>query len=235
MWQRCPRPARSFSEALPMATQSESETAEQQLHAAGHRQVAADHHTKATHTRYQYVHVTRFFTGALAQGDAGAKARGEYNFYGRGARSAMQGARESAGTFREYVRSTQPAPVQSAQPAQIVREELGAVVVSPRIAQAATDEIGDYITKSEKHLAWMRRQAEARKDKETLASLDSIDRNIAAAKQSHATLCSCCLDDTVDVKATMACCQTIDDALGKAISEHDTLMKRLGAGQPSAK
>jgi len=230
-----------------MATQAQSETAKQHLQAARHHQVAAHHHTEATHTRYQYVQFKKFFTAvlvgavamsaltALAQGDAGAKARGEYNFYGRGARTSMQGARESVGTFREYVRTTQPAPVQSAQPAQIVREELGVVVVSPRIAQAAADEIGDYITKSEKHLAWMRRQAEARKDKETLASLDSIDRNITAAKQSHATLCSCCLDDTFDVKATMACCQTIDDALGKAISEHDTLMKRLGAAQSGTK
>ncbi|MCE9630656.1 MAG: hypothetical protein K8S94_08080 [Planctomycetia bacterium] len=111
----------------------------------------------------------------------------------------------------------------------------GVVVVSPRIAQAAADEIGDYLIESEKHPAWMRRQAEAKKDKETLASLDSIDRNLAAAKQSHATLCSCCMDDNVDAKAAMACCQTIDDALSRAISEHDTLMKRLGYAQPGAK
>jgi len=110
----------------------------------------------------------------------------------------------------------------------VVREQPGVIVVSPQIAQAAADEIGDYITKSEKHLAWMRRQAEARQDKETLASLDSIDRNLAAAKRSHATLCGCCMEDSVDAKAAMACCQTIDDALGKAISEHDALMKRLG-------
>lgn len=161
---------------------------------------------------------------AFAQPDAGSKARGQFNFYGRGARSAMRGARESAGSFRQYIRSTQP----SQAPTQIVREEPSVVVVSPRIAQAATDEIGDYIAKSEKHLAWMRRQAEATKDKETLASLDSIDRNLAAAKQNHATLCSCCMEDNIEAKAAMACCQTIDDALGKAISEHDALMKRLG-------
>lgn len=163
---------------------------------------------------------------AFGQPSADAKARGKFNFYGRSAGSAMRGARESAGSFREYIRGTQPvAP-------QIVREQPGVIMVSPQVAQAATDEIGDYIMKSEKHLAWMRRQAEARKDKDTLASLDSIDRNLAAAKRNHAMLCSCCLEDNIDAKAAMACCQTIDDALGKAISEHDALMKRLGEDKP---
>jgi hypothetical protein len=170
---------------------------------------------------------------AVAQPSADAKARGTFNFYGRNARSAMGGARESAGSFREYIRSTQPAPGQIVSGGGVVKEMPSVVVVRPQIAQSAVDEISDYITKSEKHLAWMRRQAEARKDKDTLASLDSIDRNLAAAKQNHAMLCSCCMEDNVDAKAAMACCQTIDDALSKAISEHDALMKQLGEKQPS--
>jgi hypothetical protein len=178
---------------------------------------------------------------SFAQPDAGGKARGQYNFYGRGARTAMRGARESTGSFREYIRSTQPADPQVVrEPAGVregvvVRAQPGVVIVSPQIAQAAADEIGDYIAKSEKHLAWMRRQAEATNDKETLASLDSIDRNLAEAKRNHVTLCSCCMEETVDAKAAMTCCQTIDDALGKAISEHDTLMKRLGEKVPVEK
>lgn len=172
--------------------------------------------------------VTLSANTVVAQPSSDAKARGKFNFYGRGAGNAMRGARESAGSFREYIRGTQtvPGPVVSGE--GVVRESPGVIVVSPQIAQAAADEIGDYITKSERHLAWMRRQAEAGKDKETLASLDSIDRNLAAAKRNHATLCSCCLEDNVDAKAAMACCQTIDEALGKAMSEHDALMKRLG-------
>ena len=158
---------------------------------------------------------------AFAQSDAGAKARGHFDFYGRGARSAMRGARESTSSFREYVRITQPSP------SQVGKDQPGVIVVSPQIAQAAADEIGDYITKSEKHLAWMRRQAEAWKDGETLASLDSIDRNLAEAKKNHITLCGRCIEENVSDTAAMACCQKIDDALAKAISEHDSLMKRL--------
>lgn len=173
---------------------------------------------------------------ALAQPAAGAKARGEFNFYGRGARSAMRGARVSTRSFREYIRSGQPMRTQVVRevPQQVVREVPGqVVVVSPRIAQAAADEIGDYIFKSERHLAWMRRQAEVSKDKETLASLDRIDRNLAAAKRDHLALCSCCAADNVDPVAAMDCCQTIDESLAKAISEHDALMKRLGENQPT--
>lgn len=171
---------------------------------------------------------------AFAQPTADAKARGQFNFYGRGAQSGMRGARESTGSFREYIRSTQPIAPQIAgqQPGLreggALREQPGEIICSPRIVQVATDEIGDYITKSEKHLAWMRRQATAQNDEKTLASLDSIDRNLNAAKQGHATLCSRCMADNVDANAAIACCQTIDDALGKAISEHDALMKRLG-------
>ena len=178
---------------------------------------------------------------AFAQPPADAKARGQFNFYGRGARSAMRGARESTGTFREYIRSTQPVSPQIVreQPGVsggiVVREQPGEVSCSPRIVHVATDEIGDYITKSEKHLAWMRRQAESRKDEDTLASLDRIDRNLATAKQTHASLCTRCMADNVDANAALACCQTIDESLGKAIAEHDALMKRLGEQQPGEK
>lgn len=166
----------------------------------------------------------------LAQPPAGSKARGEFNFYGRGARSAMRGARESTRSFREYVRSAEPGPP------QVVREvPRQAAAVSPRVAQAASDEIGDYIVKSERHLAWMRRQAEAGGDKATLASLDSIDQHLAAAKRSHVALCDCCAADNVDPVAAMACCQTIDDSLTQAIAEHDALMKRLGEELPAEK
>jgi hypothetical protein len=72
-----------------------------------------------------------------AQAGAGAKARGEFNFYGSGARSAMRGARESAQSFRYYLRYAQAvqSPVVREVPQQVV-------AVSPRIAQAASDEDG---------------------------------------------------------------------------------------------
>ncbi len=63
----------------------------------------------------------------------------------------------------------------------------------------------------------------------------SVVESFREAKRSHASLCGCCMEDNVDATAAMACCQKIDDALAKAMTEHDALMKRLGAQQPSDK
>ncbi len=146
---------------------------------------------------------------AMAQAGAGAKVRGEYNFYGGAASRSLRGAREYAQSYREYVRT---APQQK---------------VEPQVAKETADAIGDYITKAEKHLAWMRKQAQAGNDKETLTSLDSIDKSLADAKTHHEGLCEFCAKETVDAKGSMECCQQIDAALAKAITEHDKLMKRL--------
>ena len=146
---------------------------------------------------------------AFAQRDAGSKIRGESNFYGRSGGSAMRSAREHSTYYREYAE-----PVQK---------------VNPEVAKEAADTIGNYITKAQKHMASMRKHAKATNDKETLASLDSIDKNLADAAKSHADMRETCMKDTVDGKATLECCKVIDDSLAKAISEHDKLMKRLAS------
>ena len=69
----------------------------------------------------------------------------------------------------------------------------------------------------------------ASNDKETLTSLDSIDKHLAAAAKSHDEMKETCLKDNVDAAATMDCCKMIDDHLAKAIAEHDKLMKKVAA------
>ena len=144
---------------------------------------------------------------AFAQAPAGAKQRGEYNFYGNSAGRAMQSARDYTQEYRTYAKATP--------------------TVNPEVARTASDGIGDYITKAQKHMAYMRKQADVGKDKETLTSLDSIDKHLTAAAKSHADMHETCLKDNVDGAASMECCKTIDDHLAKAISEHDKLMKKL--------
>lgn len=148
---------------------------------------------------------------AFAQRDAASKARGEYNFHGSSAGGAMRSARDTSGYYRQYAQS---APEKK---------------VSPETAREAADTIGTYITKANKHFAWMRKQAEAGSDKETLTSLDSIDKHLAAAAKSHDEMKETCLKDTVDGAATLDCCKVIDDHLAKAIAEHDKLMKKVAA------
>jgi hypothetical protein len=151
---------------------------------------------------------------AHAQRDAGSKIRGEYNFYGSSAGSAMRGAREHSQYYRQYAQRAQP--------------------VNPEVAREAADTIGTYITKAQRHFAWMRTQAQASNDKETLTALDSIDKNLAAAAKSHHEMHDTCLKANVDAAASMKCCQEIDEHLSKAIADHDALMKRLAAEKDSA-
>ena len=146
---------------------------------------------------------------AHAQRDAASKARGEYNFYGGAASSAMRGAQETSSYYRQY---TQSAPDKK---------------VNADTAKEAADTIGTYLTKAQAHMAGMRKHAEAAKDKATLTALDSIDKHLANAKKSHDEMRETCLKDTVDGAATMECCKTIDSHLAKAIAEHDKLMKSL--------
>jgi hypothetical protein len=163
------------------------------------------------------VAIATVFVGgpALAQRDAGAKIRGEYNFYGGAAGRSMRGAREYAQSYREYARTVPE--------------------VSSEVAKETADAIGDYITKAQKHMAWMRKQAQATNDQATLTSLDVIDKGLSDAAKSHANLCEYCLKDAVEAKGSMQCCQEIDAALAKAIGEHDKLMKRLAADKAPAR
>lgn len=144
---------------------------------------------------------------ALAQRDAASKIRGEYNFYGSSGGSAMRSARDNSAYYRQYAQSAQP--------------------VNPEVAREAADAIGSYITKAQRHFAWMRTQAQTNNDKETLTSLDEIDKNLAAAAKSHREMHDTCLKANVDAAGSMKCCQEIDDHLAKAIADHDKLMKKL--------
>lgn len=153
--------------------------------------------------------VTLAAQAAFAQAPAGAKQRGEYNYYSGAGGSAMRSARDYSGHYRQYAQS---APEKK---------------VNPEVAREAADSIGEYITKAQKHFAWMRKLAEAGNDKETLTALNSIDKNLADAAKSHAEMRETCLKDNVDGTATLTCCKVIDDSLAKAIAEHDKLMKRL--------
>lgn len=130
----------------------------------------------------------------------------------------MRSARDYSNHYRQYAQSV---------PAQ---------QVNPEVAREAADTIGAYITKAQRHFAWMRTQAQTSNDEETLTSLDVIDKNLAAAAKAHHEMHDTCLKATVDAAGSMKCCQEIDRALGAAIAEHDKLMKKLaGDNAPAAK
>lgn len=140
---------------------------------------------------------------ASAQPDAGAKMRGEYDFYGRAAGRSMRSAYGHSSDFRQYAKTASTA--------------------NPEVAKEAADSIGQYISKSQKHMAWMRKQAT--NDKATLASLDSIDKHLADAAKAHLNMCEMCLKENLDTLGSMKCCEELEASMSKAIAEHDKLMK----------
>jgi hypothetical protein len=148
---------------------------------------------------------------AFAQRGAESKAAGQYNFYGNSAGRSMRGAREYSNDYRQYAGSADK--------------------VDKELAQEASDAIGTYIVKAQKHMAWMRKNAGG--DKATLASLDVIDKSLADASKHHKEMHDCCAKPEVDKGKSTKCCEGIDESLATAIAEHDKLMKRLKLPNPT--
>lgn len=154
---------------------------------------------------------------AHAQRNAGSKITGEaYNFYSKSAGSSMRAARDYSNYYTQYAQSV---------PAQDF---------NPEVAREAADAIGTYITKARRHMAWMRTHAKASDDKATLASLDEIDKNLAAAAKSHHEMYEHGLKDNMDIATSIKHSQVIDKPLAAAIADHDTLMKKLAADKAPA-
>ncbi|MDZ4784418.1 MAG: hypothetical protein SGJ19_29590 [Planctomycetia bacterium] len=149
------------------------------------------------------------------QSDATSKMRGEYNFRSGSANRSMRNAREYSHAYREYVRTPEVEKVE------------------PEVAKETADAIEQYIVKSQKHMAWMRKHAAG--NKATVASLDLIDKNLEEAEKSHKELHEMCEKAEIDGKGSTTCCERIDESLSVAIAEHDKLMKRLGLDKPKPK
>ncbi|NCX99443.1 MAG: hypothetical protein EBX35_12930 [Planctomycetia bacterium] len=157
---------------------------------------------------------------AWAAPSAGAKASGQFNFYGSSSRSALSGAREYAGNLRRY--SERGSTMDGGQPAQSVGG--GMMSMSPIVAKEAVDSIEYGVAKSEKYLTVARRQAEAAADKEAVAVIEQIGTHLAEVKKCCRDLAECCEMDVIDGKRSASCCTELESALGKAIAAHDRLV-----------
>lgn len=163
--------------------------------------------TKAT---CMAIAVVMIANSADAQRDAGAKARGDYNFYGSSGGRSMNHARDYSRGFQTYARQTPS--------------------MTPQIARDEAAGIGHNIDQAKKHFANMRK---ATTDKETLTSLEQIDQQLAAAAKAHAEMHEMCQKEMIDGEACMKCCHDVDAALSKALAEHEKLMKRLTGHTPT--
>jgi hypothetical protein len=148
-------------------------------------------------------------TSTAAPAVGTAKARGDYSpgaYWGRSGGRSIRHARDYSRGYRWYARR--------------------APSITPQIARNEAAGLGQNITAAQRQFAEVRKVTAAT-DKETLASLDLIDQQLAAAAKAHATMHEMCKAETIDAAGTMKCCDDVDAALAKAITEHEKLMKRL--------
>ena len=106
--------------------------------------------------------------------------------------------------------------------------------VDAEIAKEHAQGLGHNIALLEKHLASMRKHAEG--DKETLASLDTIEKHVKSASAAQGKLAAVAAKSPVDVPASTKLNEEAVKELDEAINEHDALMKKIAAKKkPAAK
>jgi hypothetical protein len=145
---------------------------------------------------------------AYAQKDAGAKARGEHSVPFWSSRSSarhLTAARDYARDFQAHV-AVNPKP-------------------EPAVVKEVTKEIGNSLNEAKKHLAQLKKDFAGNKD--AVAGIDSIDKQLTTAFDHHKMLCECCEKEAFDAIATMACCKDLAAELDKILDQHDALMLKL--------
>jgi hypothetical protein len=190
-----------------------------------------------------------FAVVAVAAPDAGAKARGQYNFSGSSAHNSFSSARGHVDNYQRYLNEAHGVPLPAAaalpaaeaaapaRPAQPVASTQPATVtqvvdrgsVDHEIAREASDAIADDIERIQKHVNRMKAQAKSRGDDKALTELADVDKQLGVARRGHAALHDHHAGETITPATAMDLAQQVNAALRTAHAEHDEVMKQLGA------
>ncbi len=146
--------------------------------------------------------------------NAGSKIRGDFNSFHRSASRNMRNTRTTSRDLRTVVRDNQRTKQ----------------AVTPAIAVAHAEELGQQIKSTQKYLAEERKIAEAQDDKEVLKKLDQIDKLVAQESEEQAKLLKQCSGETVDAAAVLESCEKCEGALEKAIELHDDIAADVEEG-----
>jgi hypothetical protein len=141
---------------------------------------------------------------AWAQRDAGAKARGDLTFYARSGGSHMNAAHAHASHYHGYIRRT--------------------TSVSPHVARLSGSAINHHIDLAQQHLEGMREIFESADDKESLAAIGAIEKQIAEAKHHHAIAESKARTSPEDIAALQESVDQLRVSLDKAITAYGALL-----------
>jgi hypothetical protein len=163
---------------------------------------------------------TMLLTGhsVFAQRDAGAKARGEHSvpfWSSRSSARRISAAHEYARDFQRYV-AANPKP-------------------DPAVVKEVTTQIGNHLDEAKVHLTQLKKDFAG--NKEAIAGIESLEKQLVAAFDHHKLLCECCEKEAFDKIATMECCSDLAKQLDKILTDHDELMHKLSpkAATPAPK
>jgi hypothetical protein len=166
--------------------------------------------------------------------DAGAKARGEFNFYGHSAQHSFTSARAHVDTYQRYLSETHgialPADTTAVATTPIVASAAPIVassVVDPEIAREAGDAIADDIERIQRHVSRMRARATSLGDKTALTELDDVEKKLGDARRAHAALHEHHAAESIAPAQAMELAKQVNDALRAAHAEHDDVMRRI--------
>lgn len=171
---------------------------------------------------------------ASAAPDAGAKARGEFNFYGHSAHTKFSSARGHVETYQRYLNETHgiaiptsrpAAPVAIATPAAPTAENGG---VAPEIAREASDAIADDIENIQRHVTRMQARAKSLGDEEATAKLATVDKQLGTARRAHAALHEHHAGESIAPATAMELANHVNESLRAAHAEYDKVLRRYG-------
>jgi hypothetical protein len=108
--------------------------------------------------------------------------------------------------------------------------------VQPEVVKAESEKIGSNIAAAQKELTAVRKAAAG--DQAALATLESVEKQLAKAAEIHKTLHAECGKDQIDGGVCTHCCSEISKELEKAMADHAALMRRVeteGTGDAPSK
>ena len=152
---------------------------------------------------------------AVAQRDAGAKARGDYFFYGHSSHSHLHGAAHHASHYSNYLKSSP--------------------TVSPQVSGMAHTSIDHHINQTQAHLDALKKRLTTDDNKDALTQADAVDGHLDQARQHHDALKKLSDQKPIDVTASQQAVAKLQAALDHAITDLDTLLHSLNIGTPAAR
>jgi len=153
-----------------------------------------------------------FAQPVLAQRDAGAKARGDFSFYGHSSHSHLYGAYHHAGHYGRYLTTTR--------------------IVSPEVSGMTHAAIDHHISQTQAHLDAMKTGLQAEGNKAGLEGVAKVNAHLDEAKQHHAELQILSKADSVDTVKSKETVDKLQSSLDKALDEHEKLLDTINVGTP---